>query len=76
MLSQAYLHRGKVFTEKKDFERALTDFTKAIEVEQTLTEAYLERAKLYEKKGEKDKAAADRLKVSELSNKTKDSTKR
>lgn len=51
---------------KKDFDRAIADATKAIELDPKWYRAYLVRPGAYEAKGEKALADKDREKVKEL----------
>ena len=49
--------------------RAIDDFTKAIELDETYADAYSHRATAYDATDEADKAKADRSKLKELKEK-------
>jgi protein O-mannosyl-transferase len=55
----AYLNRGLAFGDKKEFDRAIEDFNKAISVNPKYVEAYLNRGMVFVVKGEFDKAIED-----------------
>jgi tetratricopeptide (TPR) repeat protein len=63
-----YVNRGYVLMNKGDFDRAIADFTKAIDLKPDLVLAYSNRGIAYQQQGQRDKAAADFRKVLELSN--------
>jgi tetratricopeptide (TPR) repeat protein len=64
--AQAYYNRGNCYLHKKDYDRALADFSKAIEINPNLGVAYNNRAFIYEKKGDTARAEADRKKYREI----------
>jgi len=54
-----HFNRGKTNYDKKDYDRAITDFTKAIQLDPDYVEAYKYRALAYYEKGNYDKVFAD-----------------
>jgi tetratricopeptide (TPR) repeat protein len=70
-LSNAYNFRGMCLEEKKQFQEALADYTKAIEVFDKAAEAYGNRALLYAKLGDTDKAKADAVAAKRIDRKVK-----
>ena len=63
---EAYNHRGHVYSNKGDFDRAIADFTKALELNPNDMEAYNHRGHVYSNKGDFDRAIADFTKALEL----------
>ncbi len=57
--------RGIVYSTTKDYERALDDLGRAIELRETV-EGYVARATIYEAQGKIDKAASDYRRATEL----------
>lgn len=58
-LVNKYYTRGIAFSEKGKVDRAIEDYTKAIELNPKFAEAYYQRGRAYAKNGELDKAIAD-----------------
>ncbi|RKY13529.1 MAG: hypothetical protein DRP82_05285, partial [Planctomycetota bacterium] len=58
--------RGTVWAEKGDFDRAIEDYDRAIELNPKLAEAYYNRGNAWAMKGEYDRAIEDWTKVIEL----------
>jgi tetratricopeptide (TPR) repeat protein len=58
-LANAYLGRGRVYSQKKDLNRATRDFTTAVFLDPKLADAYLERGKVHWKKGAFAQASLD-----------------
>lgn len=65
-LSIAYINRGRSWYFKKDFDKAIADFTKAIEIDPKDADAYYARGLVRHIKGDYDKAIADYTKVIEI----------
>ena len=64
--ARAYVHRGIAYLYKGDFDQAITDFTKALELKDNYAEAYCERGIAYSVKDDLDRAIADFTKALEL----------
>lgn len=56
---QAYMMRGRVWTKKQEFDKAIADLDKAIELEPTFQLTYADRGDAYLEMKEYDKAIAD-----------------
>jgi tetratricopeptide (TPR) repeat protein len=54
----AYLHRGVAHEDKREYDRAVADYSKAIELDPS-ADAYYYRGSVYRKKGDFDRALAD-----------------
>ena len=65
-LANAYHDRGWAYWKKGDHDKAIADFTKAIELDPKFVPAYDIRGGLYRRKGEDAKADADYRKAREL----------
>ena len=65
-LAIAYHRRGTAFASKKEYDRAITDYTKAIEIDPTHVGAYNDRGLAYTSKGDYERAVADVIKAVEL----------
>lgn len=59
--------RGNALMYLKEYQKAIADYTKAIELHPKMAGVYQSRAIAYEAIGEMAKAAADRKKYAELS---------
>ena len=57
--AETYIRRGRVYTEKGDYNNAISDFSTAIEMDSGLVRAYNGRGNVYTDKGEYDKAIED-----------------
>jgi tetratricopeptide (TPR) repeat protein len=55
----AYINRGGAYRAKGDFDRALADLDKAVQLDPRSALALMERASIYHAKGELDRAIAD-----------------
>jgi tetratricopeptide (TPR) repeat protein len=62
----AFNNRGVAYKAKGDYERAIADFSKAIEIDPNYVTAYTNRALTYKDKGEYQLAIADFSKAIEL----------
>ena len=63
---EEYLHRGDAYFEKEEYDKAIAEFSRAIELDPNYAGAYLSRGVAYGRKGEYDKAGADSTKAIEL----------
>ena len=68
----AYLYRGEENFNNNDYETALKDYNKALELKADFAKAYLFRGRLYMKTGEKDKARNDFLTAKKIAHKNED----
>lgn len=64
--STEYYNRGIAYTEKGEYDQAILNFTKAIEINPKFAEAYYRRGIGYGKKGEYDRAIIDFTKAIEI----------
>jgi tetratricopeptide (TPR) repeat protein len=64
--AEAYNNRGNAYLAKGDFDRAIADYTKAIEIDPKDADAYNNRSYAYHAKGDFDRAIADYTKVIEI----------
>jgi tetratricopeptide (TPR) repeat protein len=55
----AYFYRGNAYAGKGEFDRAIADYSGAIELNAKFPEAYANRARIYSRKGNLDRAIAD-----------------
>ncbi len=55
----AYIRRGIAYLNKGDLDRAIADYTVAVEVDSNSAQAYFDRGNIYLSKGDYDKAIAD-----------------
>jgi tetratricopeptide (TPR) repeat protein len=58
-LAFAYYHRGISYYDKGEYDLAIADYTKAIELEPEYPFTYRARARAYRAKGDNDRAQAD-----------------
>ena len=65
-LAIAYHRRGTAFASKKEYDRAIADYTKAIEIDPKHVGAYNDRGLAYTSKGDYERAIADVIKAVEL----------
>ncbi len=64
--AKVHYDQGKTYSVKKDYDRAIAQFTKAIALDPTFVEAYRRRGDIYEDKKDYDLAIADYTKAIEL----------
>ncbi len=62
----AYNNRGLAYAKKGQYDQAISDFTKALEINPRFTAAYYNRGSTYFEKGQYDKAWEDVYKVQDL----------
>ena len=62
----AYNNRGVAYAKKGEYDKAITDYNKAIELNPEYARAYYNRGNAYAEKGEHDKATADYNKAIEI----------
>jgi len=55
----AYMERASVYAQQRDYDNAIKDYSKAIELDSSLVEAYNNRGVIYTVTGDYDKAIAD-----------------
>jgi len=63
---EAYYNRGTAYAELGEYDRAIEDYNKAIELNPDLAEAYNNRGIAYAKLGEHDRAREDMLRAGNL----------
>lgn len=68
-LASAYLERGAIRAERREFEQAVQDFTMAIHIEPDFEEAYFRRALAYEERKRYAEAEADLTRALSLNDK-------
>ena len=66
--AQAYYSHGRAYYVKADYDRAIADFNRVIELKPNYALAYELRGKAYQKKGDHDRADADFDKAEQLRN--------
>jgi tetratricopeptide (TPR) repeat protein len=54
-----YLHKALAFSQMEEYDQAISDLNKAIDIKKDYAYAYLNRGVIYQKLGEKEKAMAD-----------------
>jgi tetratricopeptide (TPR) repeat protein len=64
--SETYYNRGLAYVVKGQFDKAIPDFNKAIDINPRYAEAYADRGVVYIIKGQYDKAIADYNKAIEI----------
>ena len=57
--AKAYYNRGLAYSEKRDHDKAIADFTAAIRLDPKYAKAYYSRGAAYSEKSDHDKAEAD-----------------
>jgi len=70
--AEAYFNRGLAYDDKGQYDQAISDYSKAIEINPGLAEAYINRGNAYSKKGQYDKAISDYSKAIEINPKYAD----
>ena len=75
-LGMAYLQLGIIYSDKKDFPRAISAYQKAIQASPGLEEAHYRMALLYRRTGEKSKAEQELQVYEQLSKKAAAETDR
>lgn len=66
MDAATYVNRGITYGSKGQYDQAISDFNKALEINPTLTQAYVNRGIAYGLKGQHDQAISDYNKALEL----------
>jgi len=66
-LAEAYNNRGAAYVGKDDYDLAIADYDKAIELKPDLVEAYFGRGFVHKIRGEKEEAIRDFERCLELS---------
>jgi tetratricopeptide (TPR) repeat protein len=66
MLNKIYVNKGAVFQKQNDFNNALENYSKALEINKTNPNVFVYRGNLYYKKENYDKALSDFQKVLDL----------
>ena len=66
MKSRPYNNRGRMYAERGDYDEAIEDFTKTIQLWPAYADAYYNRGHVFADKGEADRAIADYTKVTEI----------
>jgi tetratricopeptide (TPR) repeat protein len=61
-----YLDRGFIYSQKGQYDKAISDYNKALEINPNYVEAYNNRANIYYKQGQYDKAISDYNKAIEI----------
>jgi tetratricopeptide (TPR) repeat protein len=64
--SIAFYNRGGIYKERKDYDRAVADYSEAIKLDPQFASAYINRGLVYDLKGESDAAAGDFSRAIEL----------
>lgn len=65
-LASAYYNRGITFSENKEHDEAILEYTRAVEINPNFGEAYDNRGNTYTEKGELDSAISDYTKAIEI----------
>jgi tetratricopeptide (TPR) repeat protein len=58
-LAEAYRSRGIAYSKRREYDQAIADYDKAIELDPKNAKAYYQRGYVYDIKGEHDRAMAD-----------------
>jgi tetratricopeptide (TPR) repeat protein len=64
--AEYFFNQGNAYYQLKDYQAAIADYTKAIEINPNITEPYIYRGSLYSKLNEYQAAIADYTKVIEI----------
>jgi tetratricopeptide (TPR) repeat protein len=64
--AQAYIDRGNAFYNKRDYDRAIADYTQAIQLDPKLVKGYINRGLVFANKGDNDRAIADLNQATQL----------
>ena len=64
--AQFYLNRGTTYVAKGEYDRAISDFNKALEINPGYIETYNIRGGVYSRKGQNDEAISDYSKAIEI----------
>jgi tetratricopeptide (TPR) repeat protein len=70
--AKAYFNRGLAYDDKGQYDQAISDYSKAIEINSGIAEAYINRGNAYSKKSQYDKAISDYSKAIEINPKYAD----
>ena len=73
-LAIAYHRRGTAYASKKEYDRAIADYTKALEIDPKHISAYNDRGLAYTSKGDYERAIADVTRAVELGAKSTPTT--
>ncbi len=58
-LAEAYCNRGVAYAKRREYDRAIADYDKAIDLDPKNAKAYYQRGYVYDIRGEHDRAMAD-----------------
>ncbi len=58
-LAEAYCSRGIAYAKKREYDQAIADYDKAIDLDPKNAKALYQRGYVYDMKGERDRAMAD-----------------
>ena len=64
--AKAYFNRGLAYDDKGQYDQAISDYSKAIEINPRLADAYYNRGNSYDDKGQYDQAISDYSKAIEI----------
>jgi len=67
--ANAYRHRGSIYLQRRQYDQAVSDYTKALEIESrggAAPDAYYHRAEAYRRKGQYDEAISDYTRAFEI----------
>jgi tetratricopeptide (TPR) repeat protein len=62
----AFYNRGGIYKQRKDYDRAIADYSEAVKIDPQYVNAYINRGMAYDSKGDNDAAAADFSRAIEL----------
>jgi tetratricopeptide (TPR) repeat protein len=66
MFADAYYNRGVAYAKKSQYDQAISDYTKALEINPKFAEAYYNRGVAYGRKGQLDRAMEDYTRALEI----------